>query len=45
MFDFDVKHVLKKKHIVADDFSRWFRKSLNDVDEVHEKNIDNFIDE
>ena len=33
--------MLKKKHIVADDFSRWFQKSLNDIDE----NINDFIDE
>ena len=44
-FDFDVKHVFEKKHIVADNFSQRFRNSLNDIDEIHEKDIDEFINE
>ena len=45
LFDFDVKHVFDKKHTIANDFFRRFRNSLNDIDEIHEKNIDDFIDE
>ena len=37
--------MLEKKYIAVNDLSRRFRKSLNDINEVHEKNIDNFIDE
>ena len=44
-FDFDVKHVFDKKHTIANDFSRRFQNFLNDIDEIHEKNINNFIDE
>ena len=45
MFDFNVKHIFKKKHIAADDLSRQFRKSSNNIDKIHEENIDDFIDE
>ena len=45
LFDFNVKHVFKKKHIIVDDFSRRSRNSSNDIDEAHEENIDNFINE
>ena len=44
-FDFDVKYVFDKKHTTADDFFRRFRNFLNDIDEIHEKNIDDFINE
>ena len=44
-FDFDMKHVFNKKHIIANDFSQQFWNFLNDIDEIHEKNIDDFIDE
>ena len=44
-FDFDVKHVFDKKHTAADDFSRRFWDLSDDIDEAHEKNIDDFIDE
>ena len=44
-FDFDVKHVLDKKHTIVDDFSRRFWDPSNDIDEAHEENIDDFIDE
>ena len=40
-----MKHVLDKKHTVVDDFSQRSRDFLNDIDETHEKNIDDFIDE
>ena len=42
-FDFDVKHVFDKKHIIANDFFRQFRNFLNDIDKIHEKNINDFI--
>ena len=42
-FDFDVKHVFDKKHTIVDDFSRRFQNFLNDINEIHEENIDNFI--
>ena len=45
LFDFNVKHILNKKHIIANNLSWQFRDFLNDINEVHEKNIDNFIDE
>ena len=45
LFDFDVKHISDKKHIVVDDLFRRFRDSSNDINETHEKNIDDFIDE
>ena len=45
LFNFNVRHVLDKKHIAADELSRKLRESSNDIDEVHEKNIDNFIDD
>ena len=40
-----MKHVFDKKHTIADDLSRRFRNSLNDIDEVYKKNIDDFINE
>ena len=45
MFDFDVRHVLDKRHIATNEFFRKFRESSNDIDEIHEKNIDNFIND
>ena len=45
MFDFNVWHVLDKRHIVTDELSWKFHKFSNDIDEVHKKNIDNFIDD
>ena len=44
-FDFDVKHVFDKKHTAVDDFSRRFQDFSNDIDEIHEENIDDFINE
>ena len=40
-----MKHVFNKKHTTADDLSRQFRNFSNDIDEVHKKNIDDFINE
>ena len=36
--------MFEKKHIVVNNLSRRFRKSLNNIDKIHEKNIDDFID-
>ena len=44
LFDFDVKHVFDKKYTIANNLSRQFRDFLNDIDEIHEKNINDFID-
>ena len=40
-----MKHVLNKKHTIADDLSQRFRDFSNDINEIHEENIDDFIDE
>ena len=45
LFDFNVRHVLDKKHTAADELSRRLRELSNNIDEVHEKNIDDFIDD
>ena len=45
LFDFNVRHVFDKKHTAADELSRRSREFLNDIDEVHKKNIDDFIDD
>ena len=45
LFNFNVRHVLDKRHTATDEFSRKSRELLNDIDEVHKKNIDNFIDD
>ena len=40
-----MKYVFNKKHIIFDDLSRRFQNFLNDINKVHEKIIDNFINE
>ena len=45
MFNFNVRHVFDKKHTATDKLSRRSREFLNDIDEVHKKNIDDFIDD
>ena len=45
LFDFDIRHVFDKRHIATDELSRRSRESLNNIDEVHKKNIDDFIDD
>ena len=45
LFDFNVRHVLDKKHIATDELFRKSCELSNDIDEVHEKNIDDFIDD
>ena len=45
MFNFDVRYVLDKRHITTDELFWKSREFSNDIDKVHEKNIDNFIDD
>ena len=45
LFDFNVRHILNKRYIATDELSRRFYKFLNDIDEVHEKNINDFIND
>ena len=45
LFNFNVRHVFDKKHIAADEFFRKSCEFSNDIDEVHKKNIDDFIDD
>ena len=45
MFNFNVRHVLDKRHTATDELSRKFHELSNDIDEVYEKNIDDFIDD
>ena len=42
-FNFDVRHVSDKKHEAVDKFSRRFRTASNDIDEINEIDIDDFI--
>jgi hypothetical protein len=44
LFNFDVHHVSDRKHSTFNELSRRSRESLNDKDETHEKNINDFID-
>jgi hypothetical protein len=43
LFNFDVRHISDCKHSTLDELSRRSRKSLNDEDETHKKDIDDFI--
>ena len=45
LFDFNVRHVLDKRHIATDELFRKLCEFLNDIDKVHEKNINDFIDD
>ena len=45
LFNFDVRHVFDKKHITTNELSQKLCKFLNDFDEIHEKNINDFIDD
>ena len=40
-----MKHVFDKKHTIANDFSQRFRDFSNNINKIHEENIDDFIDE
>jgi hypothetical protein len=44
LFNFDVHHVSDHKHSTLNELSRRFKKSLNDEDKIHKKDIDDFID-
>ncbi len=43
MFDFNVHHVFDHKHSALDELSRRLRESSDDKDEIHEKDINDFI--
>ena len=45
MFNFDVQYILDKRHTAADELSRRSHKFSNNINEIHEKNINNFIDD
>ena len=45
LFDFNVRHIFDKRHTATDELSRKLREPSNDIDEVHEKNLDDFIDD
>ena len=45
MFNFNVRHIFDKKHTATDELFRRFRESSNDIDEIHKKNINNFIND
>ena len=40
-----MKYVFNKKHTTVNNFSQQFRNFSNDIDEIYEENIDDFIDE
>ena len=43
LLDFNIRHVFDKKHTATGELSWIFHEFSNDIDEVHEKNIDDFI--
>ena len=43
LFNFKVRHVLDKKYTATDELFRRLYKLSNDIDEVHKKNINDFI--
>ena len=45
LFSFNVWHVLDKRYTATDKLFRRSCEFSNDIDKVHEKNIDNFIDD
>ena len=45
LFNFNVRYVLDKRHIATDELSRKSRELSNNIDEVHEENIDDFIND
>ena len=44
MFDLNIRYVLDKKHTAINKFSRRSCKLSKEINEIHEENIDNFID-
>ena len=45
MFNFNVRHIFDKRYTAADELFRRSREFSNDIDEVHEKNINDFIND
>ena len=45
LFNFDVRHVLDKKYIATDEFFWKSYELSNDIDKIHEKNIDDFVND
>ena len=45
LLNFNVRHVFDKRHTAADKLFRRSREFSNNIDKVHEKNIDDFIDD
>ena len=45
LFIFDVRYIFNKKYIAIDKLFQKSREPSNDIDKVHEKNIDNFIND
>ena len=45
LFNFNIRHVLNKRYTATDELSRKLRELSNDIDEIHEKNINDFIDD
>ena len=45
LFNFNIRHVFDKKYIAIDELFRKSCESPNDINEVHEKNIDDFIND
>jgi hypothetical protein len=43
LFNFEIRHISDTKHTAADGFSRRPRTASDDIDEMHEKDIDDFI--
>jgi hypothetical protein len=43
LFDFEVRHVLGTKYITADGLSRRPRTASDNINEIYEKDIDDFI--
>ena len=45
LFNFDIRHVLGKRYIATNEFFRRSRELSNNIDEIYEKNIDDFIND
>ena len=45
MFNFNVRYIFDKKHIATDEIFRNNREFSNDIEEMHEKNINDFIND
>ena len=45
LFNFNVRHIFDKRHITTNELFRRFYEFSNNINKVHEKNIDDFIDD